>query len=261
MLESVMAVSAVALLLFMFALWVLSLFMRDASIFDPGWGLGFLLVVWTAFVEGEGTIERRALVAILVSVWGLRLTIHLLVRKLKNRREDPRYAVIRARHGARFPLVSFGVVFLFQSALLWIVSLPPQYAASATGELGPLHAVGTAVWALGLFFEAVGDEQLRRFKAGSSGWVMDGGLWRYTRHPNYFGDFLVWWGMYLIALSPSPIRSWWTVVGPLVMSLLLLRISGKTLLERQLITRPGYADYVSRTSGFVPLPPRRGSSR
>jgi steroid 5-alpha reductase family enzyme len=142
------------------------------------------------------------------------------------------------------------------------VSLPLQAASAQDDALGALDVVGVAVWAVGLFFEAVGDAQLARFKAdpANRGRVMDRGLWRYTRHPNYFGDFLVWWGIYVIALSTG--GAWWTIVSPLVMSVLLLRVSGKDRLEREMEhRRPGYRDYVARTSGFVPLPPRGSRPR
>ncbi len=255
---SLMAVSAAALLALMLATWGLSLVLRDVSIVDSAWGLGFVAVAWVAFALGDGEQARRLLLAALVSVWGLRLAGHIARRKLRERREDPRYGAWRERHGARFPVVSLFTVFLLQGALVGVVSLPLQGAAEQDGGLGPLDFVGVAVWAAGLFFEATGDAQLARFKAdpANRGTIMDRGLWRYTRHPNYFGDFLVWWGLYLIALSAG---AWWTLPGPLVMTLLLTRVSGKDHLERSMSKRPGYADYVTRTSGFVPLPPRTPS--
>jgi steroid 5-alpha reductase family enzyme len=260
MLAQLLAVSAGAMLAYALALWALSLPLHDVSIVDPGWGLGFVIVAWLAFALGEGCVSRRALLAGLVSIWGLRLAGHLIARKLSERREDPRYADMRRRHGARFALVSLGSVFLTQALLIWIVSLPLQASAPETDRLGALDGVGIAAWALGFLFEAVGDRQLSRFRADASnrGRVMDRGLWRYTRHPNYFGDFMVWWGVWLIALST--VGAWWTVVGPLVMSTLLIRVSGKGLLEQRMSARPGYREYASRTSGFVPLPPR-GRSR
>jgi steroid 5-alpha reductase family enzyme len=256
MLGDVMLASAGALLAYVLALWALSLPLRDVSIVDPGWGIGFVIVAWLAFAIGDGCGGRRILMAVLVSVWGLRLSGYLIKRKLHERREDPRYAAWRERHGARFPLVSLATVFLLQGALIWCVSLPVQAAAPQGDRLGVLDWIGTAIWAVGIVFEAVGDFQLARFKSDPSnkGKVMDRGLWRYTRHPNYFGDFMVWWGIYLIALSTG--GAWWSIVGPLVMSTLLIRVSGKGLLEARMIERPGYADYVARTSGFFPRPPR-----
>jgi len=247
--------AAVALLAFMLATWGLSLRLRDVSIVDVAWGPAFVLVAWIAAATGGGDGARRVLVAVLVTAWGLRLALHLGARKLRERREDPRYGAWRERHGARFPLVSLANVFLLQGALVWIVSLPVMASAAQPEELGALAFAGVAVWAVGLFFEAVGDQQLARFKAdpANRGTVMDRGLWRYTRHPNYFGDCLAWWGIGLIALSAG---AWWALAGPVVMTVLLTRVSGKDHLERTLSERPGYAGYVERTSGFVPLPPR-----
>ena len=260
MLGEVLGVSAGALLAYVLALWLVSLRLRDVSIVDPAWGVGFVLVAWLAFALGHGCRGRRLLLAVLVSAWGLRLGAYLLARKLRERREDPRYSRMRAHHGERFALVSLGTVFLLQGALIWVVALPIAAAAPQPDRLDVLDALGAAIWAVGLVFEAVGDHQLARFKAdpANAGKVMDRGLWRYTRHPNYFGDFLVWWGVYLIALSTG--GAWWTVIGPLVMSTLLIRVSGKRLLEHHMRARPGYAEYVARTSGFFPRPPR-GASR
>jgi steroid 5-alpha reductase family enzyme len=166
---------------------------------------------------------------------------------------------MRASHGERFWWVSLFTVFLLQAALLWVVSLPLQAGAALGREapLGLLELLGSAVFAIGLAFEAVGDAQLSRFLAdpASRGQVMDRGLWRWTRHPNYFGDFLVWWGLGLASLGAG---AWWPLAGPAVMSLLLRRVSGVTLLEATIADRrPGYAAYAARTSPFFPWPPSR----
>ncbi len=261
MLGAVMLWSAGALLVYVLLLWILSLPLHDVSIVDPGWGFGFVVVAWVALAVGTGCGGRRILLAVLVSLWGLRLAGYLVARKLRERREDPRYGEWRERWGSRFVLVSLVAVFLFQGLLIWIVSLPVQGSAPQGDRLGVLDWIGVAVWAVGIAFEAVGDYQLARFKSdpANRGKVMDRGLWRYTRHPNYFGDFTVWWGIYLIALSTG--GAWWTIIGPLVMSTLLIRVSGKGHLEERMKERPGYAEYIERTSGFLPLPPRRGSSK
>jgi steroid 5-alpha reductase family enzyme len=251
--------SAAALLVFMVANWVLSLRLRDVSIVDVSWGLGFVIAGWIAFATGDGSGTRPVLAAVLVSVWGLRLAGYIGLRKLRNPGEDPRYTAVRERYGDRFWIVSLYWVFLAQGALVLVVSLPLQATANCGDPLGVLDYLGVALWAVGLFFEAVGDAQLARFKADprNKGTVMDRGLWRYTRHPNYFGDFCVWWGLYLLALSAG---AWWALPAPLVMTILLTRVSGKDHLEKSMSKRPGYAEYVERTSGFVPLPPR-GSRR
>jgi steroid 5-alpha reductase family enzyme len=194
----------------------------------------------------------------LVTVWGLRLAIHLYLRN-RGHGEDPRYRAMRRRWGeSRFPVVSLFTVFVFQGVLLWIVSLPIQVAmlSSEPNRITWLDGVGIVLWAVGFLFETVGDLQLTGFRTDpvSEGLVMDRGLWRYTRHPNYFGNATLWWGLGLIALST---HRWWALVGPLVMTILLLRVSGVPLLERRMKrTRPAYAEYVARTSAFFPMPPK-----
>jgi steroid 5-alpha reductase family enzyme len=254
----VMLISALALFALVAAGWALSIPLRDVSIVDSLWGLAFVLVAWVAFALGDGDHGRRLLFALLTTAWGLRLAVYIAVRKLRAPGEDHRYAAWREKHGAAFVPRSLVTVFLFQGLLVWVVSQAQQGAATQDGGLAALDWAGVALAAVGLFFEATGDAQLARFKAdpATTGTVMDRGLWRFTRHPNYFGDFLVWWGFGLIALSAG---AWWGLAGPLVMTLLLTRVSGKDHLERSMGKRPGYAEYVRRTSGFFPLPPRRDS--
>ena len=173
--------------------------------------------------------------------------------------EDYRYVAMRRHWGARFPLVSLFTVFGLQGVLMWVVSLGVQLGQADDSSLGALAWVGTAVWAIGLTFEAVGDLQLARFKSdpANAGKVMDRGLWRYTRHPNYFGDACAWWGIALVA-SESGVGAW-GLLGAAVMTGLLLRVSGVALLEKSLRKRkPDYEAYVARTSAFIPLPPKRG---
>ncbi len=253
--STVFPATALAAFTAMALLWLVSLWRRDASIVDIWWGPGFALIAAVAFALGSGgDPARRALSLALVSLWGLRLGAHLLWRNW-GAGEDYRYQAMRRRHGERFGLVSLGTVFGLQGFLAWIVSLPVQVVhVSAGGALGALDALGAALTALGLGFEAVGDWQLARFKAdpGNRGEVMDRGLWRYTRHPNYFGEFCVWWGFFLIALAAG---AWWSVVGPLLISVLLLKVSGVTLLEQNIgERRPAYRDYIARTNAFFPGP-------
>ncbi len=249
------ATAAVAVVIV--ATWILSLVVRDASVIDPVWGPAFVVVALVAALAGDGASARRWLLLALVAVWGLRLGAHLTRRKLHERAEDRRYRAMREAHPRNFALWSLLHVYLVQGALVLIISLPVLVASQRPAGLSPLIAPGLALYAVGVFFEAVGDEQLRRFKAdpANHGQVLDRGLWRYTRHPNYFGDACVWFGVWLIAVQAG--GAWWTVISPLVMSLFLVQISGKGLLERDIgARRPAYADYVRRTSGFVPLPPR-----
>jgi steroid 5-alpha reductase family enzyme len=254
-----LAVEAGLVLALVTALWGASVALRDSSIVDVFWGSGFVVIAWVAFGFASGSSDRRLLLALLVTTWGLRLTLYLARRNL-GKGEDRRYAEMRRRHGDRWPLRSLVVVFWLQGALMWVVSLPVQVAMSdpTPAGHGALDWAGTTLWAVGFAFETVGDLQLARFKADPAkrGKVMDRGLWRYTRHPNYFGDFCVWWGIWLVALATG--SAWWTVVGPALMSVLLIRVSGAALLERSLTRRrAGYADYVARTSAFFPWPPRR----
>ena len=175
--------------------------------------------------------------------------------------EDYRYAAMRERHGKRFAIVSLYTVFGLQGLLMWIISLPIQVGVSQAEDWRPAVPMGLILWVTGLFFESVGDYQLARFKADPTnrGHVMNRGLWRYTRHPNYFGDFLVWWGLYFVAAEPS--SWWWTIVGPMLMSFLLVRVSGVRLLEYSLRSRVvGYEEYVRQTSSFFPMLPGRNPS-
>ncbi|MFF4586411.1 DUF1295 domain-containing protein [Streptomyces sp. NPDC001388] len=227
-------------------------------IVDVAWGIGFTAValVTCAASAGEGDPARRILVTALTAVWGLRLAAHI-ARRGRGHGEDPRYEALLAKAPGNRNAYALRMVYLLQGALVWLVSLPVQAAQYVPGPLTGLAWAGTALWAVGLFFEAVGDAQLARFKADPAhrGQVMDRGLWRYTRHPNYFGDFCVWWGLFLIACESASSAAV-SVVSPLVMSFLLMRGSGKPMLERHMAERPGYARYVERTSGFFPRPPR-----
>ncbi len=256
---SLLAVNLAVVFVLTTALWAVSVAVKDSSIVDIFWGSGFVVIGWVTFALADGAPARRWLLAVLTMIWGLRLTIHLARRNL-GKGEDFRYQAMRSKAGAAWPLRSLWAVFWVQGILIWLVSLPiqvGQQGATAGGWLW-LVIVGTAIYAVGLFFETVGDLQLTRFKAdpANKATVIDRGLWRYTRHPNYFGDFSVWWGLYLIALSNGV--AWWTIVGPVIMSVLLIRVSGAGLLEKSIgKRRPGYDDYVARTSGFFPRPPRR----
>lgn len=207
----------------------------------------------------DGDPGRRLLVTVLTAVWGLRLALHI-ARRGRGHGEDPRYEALLAKAPGNRDLYALRIVYLLQGALVWLVSLPVQAAQYGARPLSVFAVAGAALWAVGLFFEAVGDHQLARFKSDPAhrGRVMDRGLWSLTRHPNYFGDFCVWWGLFLVACDAGAAPAAVTVVSPLTMSYLLLRGSGKPLLERHMAERPGYAAYAARTSGFFPRPPKRG---
>jgi steroid 5-alpha reductase family enzyme len=254
---TVMGITVAATAGLMLSVWLLSLVRRDASIVDTFWGLGFVLIAGVGCAIGEGYGTRRILITALTAMWGLRLASHIF-RRNKGKGEDFRYGAMRARHGKRFPVVSLYSVFAVQGLLMWVISLPLQICETARvpAKLTWLDWAGAIVWLIGFAFESIGDLQLARFKAEpkNKGKVMDRGLWRYTRHPNYFGDALLWWGFFLIALStPSGV---WTVISPLIMTALLMKVSGVALLEKTLIkTKPEYRDYVRRTSAFFPRLP------
>lgn len=235
-------------------LWLVSVALRNVSIVDIFWGPLFLTIALVHAVRAEALDVRAVIVLLLVAVWSLRLAVYLLLRNWGHG-EDRRYQKIRQANDPGFWWKSLYIVFGLQAVLAWIVSLPLVPAIHAPGPAGLLAGLGIGVFALGLFFETVADLQLRSFKQNpeNAGKVMDRGLWRYSRHPNYFGDCCVWWGFYLIALDAG---GWWTAVGPALMTFLLLRVSGVALLERGMKRRPDYAAYIERTSSFFPSPPR-----
>ena len=253
-----MLASAVAIVVLMLGTWVISVIVKNASIVDVVWGLGFVVVAWTVRIAVDGNDARQWLLTAMVSVWGLRLAGYLFWRN-HAKGEDFRYRAMRRHYGERFWLISLGTVFGLQGVLMWLVSLPVQLGqADATPGVGAIAIAGVVVWAIGLFFEAVGDTQLARFKAdpANKGRIMDRGLWRYTRHPNYFGDACVWWGIAVVAAETG--SGAWGLIGAAVMTVLLRRVSGVTLLEKALTRRrPGYDEYVARTSPFFPRPPKR----
>src|ERR1700690_2502569 len=262
MTATVMAASAAGALVLVVAVWLASLRRHDASIIDIFWGVGFIVIAWVCVAVGHGPRGRRLELAILVTVWGSRLAVHI-ARRNHGRGEDPRYVAMRERDGGRFWVTSLYRVFLIQAATMWVISLPLQAAGSLGGGrgYGALDAIGGALWLVGFGFEALGDLQLDRFKAdpASRGQVMDRGLWRYTRHPNYFGDATLWWGLGVIGLGAG-IGAAWGLIGSALDTFILTRVSGKPILERDIETRrPGYRAYIERTSGFFPLPPRRRS--
>jgi len=235
--------------------WMISVAQRNVTIVDTLWSLLFAIAAWTYASHVESGNPRTGLVLALVTLWSLRLALYLGWRS-HGQPEDRRYAAIRKRNEPNFAFKSLYRVFGVQAVLAWLISLPLLGATLGTKPLTWVDDIGAALVLLGIFFETVGDWQLTRFKAdpANAGRVMDRGLWRYTRHPNYFGDFCVWWGFFLIALSAG---AWWSFIGPLLMSVLLLRVSGVTLLEKDIAERrPGYSEYVRRTNAFFPGPPR-----
>jgi len=226
------------------------------NVVDVAWGIGFVAVATVAAALGPGDLFRRILLLVMVAVWGLRLAWHMVV-KSAGEGEDPRYHdVLRGDFSAGHVIRK---VFVVQAAATWFVSLPLQLSAvlgPTPALLRPVLVAGVVIWLVGLLFESVGDHQLRQFKAdpANKGAVMDRGLWAWTRHPNYFGDASVWWGLWLISIAGW--ISLATVLSPVLMTYFLVYATGARLAEKHMSDRPGFDEYRSRTSFFVPLPPR-----
>ncbi len=240
-------------------LWLLSLALKDSSIVDIFWGAGFVVSGWVYFaLTPNDYLPRKVILMVIVTLWGLRLTGYIGWRNI-GKGEDFRYRKWREAAGTAWWWRSFFKVFVLQGALMWLISAPLLAA-----QLGPARApltifdlLGVLIWGIGFYFEGVGDAQLARFKRDpeNKGKLLTTGVWRYTRHPNYFGDAAQWWGFYLIALSNG---GWWTLFSPLMMTYLLRSVSGVTMLEKTLKdTKPGYAEYVRSTNAFFPWFPKK----
>lgn len=243
----------VVMALFMLLAWVVSLRRRDASIVDRLWGLSFVLLAWTYFIQIADSYWRHWLLLLLLSIWGGRLALHIHIRN-RSHEEDYRYQAMRKNHGNSFWWYSLFSVFLLQGFLSFLISTPILwvFAGSATPFSLP-DFFGIGLWSIGFYFEGVGDWQLKRFISDpkNKGKVLDQGLWALTRHPNYFGDALLWWGFFLLAVSVP--NGWVTFFGPLIMSIFLRYISGVALLEKALAkNKPEYQAYINKTPAFVP---------
>ncbi len=255
---NIYSTAGLAILGLVTALWLLSLKLRDASIVDIFWGTGFAIAGWLYFALTPNAAPlRKWLICTLVTIWGLRLSLYIF-RRNRGKPEDYRYAAWRNEHGNSWWWRSFFQVFLLQGLLMWIISAPLLAAQlfAAAPELTWLDFTAGVIWIVGFFFEAVGDWQLARFKADpeNKGKLLTTGVWRYTRHPNYFGDAAQWWGYYLIAVAAG---GWWTIFSPVLMTWLIVKVSGVALLERGLRgSKPGYEEYVRRTNAFFPWFPR-----
>ena len=263
-----------AILLLLTMVWLVSVWRRDASIVDAFWSIAFLVAAlsyWVAAPEvamndaatniepGSGSDSgigpRAVLIISLTALWALRLAGYISWRNW-GEGEDRRYQAIRARNSPYFAGKSLFIIFWLQGVLAWLISLPLLAGILGQQSLGWLDIAAVSLWCIGFLFEAVGDWQLARFKAdpANKGRVMDRGLWRYSRHPNYFGNCCLWWGFYLLALAAG---GWWSIISPILMTFLLLKVSGVSLLEQDITERrPAYRDYIQRTNAFVPGPSR-----
>ena len=257
-----LACTGAGLLVMMAVTFAVALKAGKHSVVDTAWGIGIAVVALVALISslGYGQPARRALLTAAAVIWGLRLAAYIGYRN-HGKPEDPRYRDLLAKAKGDRNLYALRTIYLLQAVILWVACLPIQAGMLERAPAGPLTVIGAVLWLGGFVFESVGDWQLARFKADPAhkGMIMDRGLWRYTRHPNYFGDFCMWWGLFLISLG-----SWVevvTIVGPLLMTFLLTRGSGKALTEKRMADRPKYADYIARTSGFFPRPPKRNPAK
>jgi steroid 5-alpha reductase family enzyme len=239
----------------MFAAWLMSLPLRNVAIVDTFWGLAVAGAGVTWLLRAEPG-PRGALAVLLAVVWGARLALHILWRA-RGKPEDRRYREIRARNEPNFAFRSLYLVFLLQAVLAWLIAAPLFGAVVGSDQpLGSVDLLAVALWFAGFLLQAVADLQMARFQKHPEAerGVMDQGLWRYSRHPNYFGETLMWWSLWLIAAAGG---AWWTFIGPLLLTVLLLKVSGVALTEKDIATRrPEYQSYIRRTSPFVPWPPR-----
>ena len=228
------------------------------NVVDVTWGGGFVLIALISAATGTGDLWRRLLLVVLVGVWGLRLALHM-VQRSRGHGEDPRYTELLSKATGSRTWYALRKIYLTQAVALWFVSLPLQVSAVSLGSVPPVVVLGVVIWLLGWTFEAVGDAQLKAFKADASnkGKIMDRGLWSWTRHPNYFGDSAVWWGLFLVSASAWP--GVFTILSPVAMTYFLVFATGARLLERSMEKRPGYREYQQRTSYFLPRPPKRQS--
>jgi steroid 5-alpha reductase family enzyme len=245
-----------------FLTWIASVVQHDVSLVDRTWSIFITgaAAVYFALLPPSGA--RGGWMLTLAVAWALRLSIYITARNWGHG-EDRRYQEIRARNQPNFAFKSLYLVFALQAVLAWTVSAPFFAAMAGSRPLGALDITGLALTAFGIVFEAIGDAQMSRFKAdpANKGQVMDRGVWRYTRHPNYFGETCIWWGFWLVALGGAGWGGAWSVVSPILMTVLLLKVSGVSLLEKDMAERrPAYRDYIARTNAFFPGPPKRGNA-
>ena len=251
--------TAASIMVYMTGWFVAARIRGRNDIADVAWGPGFILVAVVSLVAGNVYSTRGLLVSGLVLIWGVRLALHIHARN-RGKGEDPRYRKWREEWGKWFVLRSFLQVFMLQGILLLMVAVPIIFSNTApTGPMGWLDLLGLAIWLYGFVFEAVGDWQLLKFirDPGNKGKLMTSGLWRYTRHPNYFGEVTLWWGIWLTTLALE--GGGLTIVGPLTITFLILKISGIPMLEKLYEDRADFQEYQRRTSAFFPLPPKGGT--
>lgn len=254
---NIILTTALIILLIMTCTWLISLLLGEMSIVDVGWGLGFVIITFFHLTELENITTIQLVMAIVISLWGLRLATYIFIRN-KGKGEDPRYKAWRNDWGKNTWWISYFKVFLLQGFLMLLIALPIQAVMYNGGNtLTVFHIVGIVLWIFGFLFETISDWQLYIFKSlpENKGKVMQSGLWRYTRHPNYFGESVVWWGVFFISIGSGNI--WLSLISPVLLTFMLLKVSGVSMLEARYTGNDAYSKYKRSTSPFLPLPPRR----
>ncbi|MBS7530809.1 DUF1295 domain-containing protein [Hazenella sp. IB182353] len=251
-------IAGAVLFLYMTCIWFIAQRIHDLSIVDIAWGGGFVLLSWIGLGYVSEPTTRQIILTILVTIWGLRLSGYIYIRG-RGKEEDYRYQDMRKRWGDRVALISFVRVYMFQGVILFLLSFPLfiVYTMDNGSSLGWLDYLGITLWLIGFGFEAISDQQLYRFKQNpnNKGKVIQSGLWKYTRHPNYFGESLLWWGIFMLALAvPYGIA---TVYAPIALTFLLLKVSGVPLLEKKYMQKPEFREYAKRTNQFIPWFPKK----
>lgn len=244
------------LFIYMTVWFLISLWKKRNDVADIAWGLGFILLAWVAFLVSDTQTVRGFVVAMLVTLWGLRLASHIYKRN-KGKVEDPRYLKWRETWGKWFYLRSYFQVYILQGIFLFLISLPIiQINLQPNVRFGGLDILGLCIWLFAFIFESLADRELAFFvkDPNNKGKILQTGLWKYSRHPNYFGEVLSWWGIWIIAISV--LGGVWTIIGPLTITVLILYVSGVPLLEERLKSREGYVDYVRKTNKFFPWRPK-----
>lgn len=247
---------AVILLAYMSSWFLISLVKKRNDFADVAWGIGFVLLAWLSYFLSGATHLRGVLISVLISIWGIRLAWHIYIRN-RYKTEDYRYLAWRKEWGKWFYLRSFFQIYILQGILLFLIVLPTLYTNRySEGGFVWVDAVGLVVWIFGFYFEVVGDAELAEFikNPANKGKLMQSGLWAYTRHPNYFGEVTMWWGIWIIAFATG--GGLWTIIGPLTITFLILKVSGIPMLEKKMQENPDFEDYKRRTSVFIPLPRR-----
>lgn len=249
--------SAISILIYMFLLFLVAQKIKDNSIVDIAWGMGFVIIAAVSYFNAENTSIRQLVVLLLVTLWGTRLALHIFIRSI-GRGEDFRYANFRKSWGKNVRIIAFFRVFMMQGVIMLLLSYPIiRVNTGKANEEVLLLTTGIIVWTIGFLFQAIGDRQLERFKKQKKDRdeILDRGLWKYSRHPNYFGEATMWWGIFIIVLPVE--LGWTTILSPILINLLLLKVSGVPFLDKRFEGNVEYQKYKARTNRFIPWLPKK----